>query len=390
MGGHAVGEKASSKAAQSIPLVYAKYAQEGPLAALRRAFLETNSDIHSIGQSIPEFRGMGTTATALLFRKEGAWVAHVGDSRAYRIREGKIEQLTFDHSYAWEMAKRLGVPPEDLPDIKKNVIVRSLGPDNNVQVDIEGPYPLQAGDIYVLCSDGLSNQVAPEEVGTVVSALPTPEAAKLLVELANLRGGPDNITVLLVKVLGTEATTKAYPLVKGPKLGVWLHRGWAVWSRHAPWPITVLLAGFLLAVGSLIARVIEVPGSNFLFVFALLTIVAGVIGLVIYTRQESRKRSHPPEPPRRLNIYREYPCRIERGLVDRLSKLQTHLKEQLEGGNLNIDWTTYQHFNVSASRSLAEGDLLASFRDQCRALLGLAQPYNKHRHKEEGFRPKFE
>ena len=128
MGGHAVGEKASAKAVQEIPLTYVKHVQDGPVSALRRAFQEANAGIHAIGTSNPEFKGLGTTATGLVLRAEGAWIGHVGDSRAYRIRDQHIQQLTYDHSYAWEMAKRLGIPPEELGDIKKNVIVRSLGP----------------------------------------------------------------------------------------------------------------------------------------------------------------------------------------------------------------------------------------------------------------------
>ncbi len=128
MGGHAVGEKASAKAVQDIPHLYQKHARDGIVPALRRAFTETNAGIHAIGQENPEFRGMGTTSTALVLRPEGAWVGHVGDSRAYRIRDGVAEQLTFDHSWVWEIAKRQGVDPDELGDFKRNVIIRSLGP----------------------------------------------------------------------------------------------------------------------------------------------------------------------------------------------------------------------------------------------------------------------
>ena len=116
MGGHAVGEKASAKAAGEIPHTYLKYADEGPATALRRAFLEANAGIHAVGQENPEFRGLGTTATALILRPEGAWLGHVGDSRAYRVRDGWVEQLTYNHSLQWELARREGVRPEDLPE----------------------------------------------------------------------------------------------------------------------------------------------------------------------------------------------------------------------------------------------------------------------------------
>src|SRR5262249_6773699 len=160
--------------------------------ALRRAFLEANSTIHARGQQNPEFAGMGTTATTLLLRPEGAWVGHVGDSRAYRVRGEQIEQLTFDHSLVWELARRHHVPPDLLQRSPSNVILRSLGPEPLVQVDIEGPHSVQPGDVFVVCSDGLSGQISDHELGAICTALPPAEACRFLVDLANLRGGPDN------------------------------------------------------------------------------------------------------------------------------------------------------------------------------------------------------
>src|SRR4029077_14593744 len=140
-----------------------------------------------------------------LLRPDGVWIGHVGDSRAYRIRDGRIEQMSFDHSLVWEMARRHGVDPEGLQGIPSNVIVRSLGPEPLVQVDIEGPHPIQAGDTFVVCSDGLSGPVSDREIGAAVSALAPKEACRFLIDLANLQGGPDNITVIVVKVVGSAA-----------------------------------------------------------------------------------------------------------------------------------------------------------------------------------------
>src|SRR5205807_1506607 len=166
-------------------------------SSLRKAFIEANASIHARGQQNREFEGMGTTSTALLLRTEGVWVGHVGDSRAYRVRDGFIEQLSFDHSLVWEYARRQRISPENVQGIPSNVIVRSLGPEPLVQVDIEGPHPVQKGDMFLLCSDGLSGQVTDREIGAVVSALLPDEACRYLVHLANLRGGPDNVTVLV-------------------------------------------------------------------------------------------------------------------------------------------------------------------------------------------------
>src|SRR5438552_9809302 len=202
MGAHAVGELASKLAADSIPHIYSKHAHEGPVQALQRAFVETNMCIHTRGQQNREFLDMGTTGTALLIRPEGAWVGHVGDSRCYRVRHGKIQQLTFDHSLVWELARRQNKAPEELVGVPSNVIVRSLGSAETVQVDVEGPHPIQPGDYYLLCSDGLSGQVSDREIGAVVSHLPPEEACRFLINLANLQGGPDNITAIVVHVTG--------------------------------------------------------------------------------------------------------------------------------------------------------------------------------------------
>jgi protein phosphatase len=192
-------------AADSIPHVYSKHAQDGPVAALRKAFTEANCSIHNRGKANREFEGMGTTATAILLRPEGVWIGHVGDSRAYRVRDGKIEQLSFDHSLIWELARRQRKRPEELVGIPPNVIVRSLGPDPSVQVDVEGPHPLKPGDIFVLCSDGLSGPVSDREIGAVATALPADEACRFLIQLANLQGGPDNITCVLVRIANKPA-----------------------------------------------------------------------------------------------------------------------------------------------------------------------------------------
>ena len=91
---------------------------------------------------------------------QGALVAHVGDSRVYRLRGQRLEQLTFDHSLVWEMSAAGQVPKDALPGfVPKNIITRSLGPHADVQVDLEGPFPLEVGDTFLLCSDGLSGQV---------------------------------------------------------------------------------------------------------------------------------------------------------------------------------------------------------------------------------------
>src|SRR5207302_2632510 len=113
-------------AVDSIPHIYSKHAHEGPVNALRKAFVETNLSIHTRGQQNREFAGMGTTGTALVLRPEGAWVGHVGDSRVYRVRDGRIEQLSFDHSWLWELARHQRKNPDELVGIPANRTTRSL------------------------------------------------------------------------------------------------------------------------------------------------------------------------------------------------------------------------------------------------------------------------
>ncbi len=106
-------------------------------------------------------------------------MAHVGDSRVYRLRGGKYEQLTFDHSLLWEMSASGQFSKDSLPNlVPKNIITRSLGPHKNVQVDLEGPFPLEVGDTFLMCSDGLSGQVKDEEMGAILTRSLPPRPRK--------------------------------------------------------------------------------------------------------------------------------------------------------------------------------------------------------------------
>lgn len=207
MGAHAAGELASKIATDVIPLDYRKLVDQSPAEAILSSMIDANHQIHTRGLASPDFRGMGTTATSLLLLPAGALVAHAGDSRAYRVRGNRVEQLTFDHSLVWEMQASGQMPEGQLAGyIPKNIITRSLGPNPTVQVDLEGPEPLEVGDTFLLCSDGLSNQVTDDEIGLVLKCLTATEAVRALVELACLRGGPDNITVVVVRVLGPQVS----------------------------------------------------------------------------------------------------------------------------------------------------------------------------------------
>lgn len=243
MGAHAAGELASKMAADEIPLTYLKHPGRDPAEALRIAIQQANQKIHLRGQESEDFRGMGTTVSALVLLPQGALVAHVGDSRVYRLRGNMLEQFTFDHSLAWEL-NRDRPKTEISPNIPKNIILRSLGPRDTVEVDLEGYDPLEPGDTFLVCTDGLSGQVSNEEIGVILQCLPPKEALQLFVDLANLRGGPDNITGIVVQVRAALKTadqdTSASKSKKttrsvSAKQGLWAKLfGWMGIARSSP------------------------------------------------------------------------------------------------------------------------------------------------------------
>ncbi len=201
MGAHAAGELASQMAATLVPQAYLKRTEQTPPEALRDALLDAHAEIRKRGESDEAFRDMGTTCDALAILPEGALVGHVGDSRVYRLRDRTIEQLTFDHSLVWEARRLPNSHPafQKLTNIPKNIITRSLGPTDSLVVDVEGPFPLRPGDAFLLCSDGLSGQFEDSEIGQILEVFQPEEATETLVNLANLRGGPDNITVVVAR-----------------------------------------------------------------------------------------------------------------------------------------------------------------------------------------------
>ena len=204
MGAHAAGELASQLAVDEVAKPFP--ADEASPRSLLNALLQSaNSVIHQRGQEDTKLYNMGTTCSALLLRPEGALVAHVGDSRVYRCRAGKVQQLTFDHSLVWEM-RAAGQVTNDSAAIPRNVITRCLGPHADVEVDIEGYFSVQPGDTFLLCSDGLTGRIQDEELGAAMRDLEPGDAVNFLVDLANLRGGSDNITVLVVRSDSLAAT----------------------------------------------------------------------------------------------------------------------------------------------------------------------------------------
>src|SRR4051794_5831347 len=201
MGAHAVGELASKMACDNIPHNYNKSKTSSPAEAIIKAYREVGALIHSRASANRDFQGMGTTCSTLLLLPEGVLIGHVGDSRVYRIRNHRIDQLSFDHSLVWELVRRNHLTPEHANlAVPKNVITRSLGPDPSVEVDIEGPLAVEPNDAYLLCSDGLTGQITDPELGAFTANFHPADACRYLVNLANLRGGQDNIPVIILHI----------------------------------------------------------------------------------------------------------------------------------------------------------------------------------------------
>jgi len=214
MGGHAGGGTASTLAVQTIdreirklwelsdsPFRVQTSLQDSPLPQHLRAAVERSCvEIFKAAQSDPRLNGMGTTVIALLLHEEHALFAHVGDSRAYLVRDGFIQQISEDHSLVNEQVKAGMITPEEAKRSNyRNIITRSVGFEEEVQVDVMGLLS-EPDDVFILCSDGLANAVEDEEMKRIVlNTAPFEEIPQKLIALANERGGDDNITVVIVQ-----------------------------------------------------------------------------------------------------------------------------------------------------------------------------------------------
>ena len=208
MGGHNAGEVASELAVQSI-----REALEDVLSqdvkeacdvdykdAVRQAIVYANDQINNKAQLHPEYSGMGTTVVLTLFQGNSVVYANVGDSRIYRYRDDKLEQTTTDHSLVQEMIDNGYMSEEEAQfSMNRNLITRALGIAKEVDVDVN-ELTVKANDIFLLCSDGLSDLVPNQQISTVISnnIQDLPKAADELIELAKQNGGSDNISVILV------------------------------------------------------------------------------------------------------------------------------------------------------------------------------------------------
>lgn len=369
MGGHAVGELASKIAVDTLPHTFYKLKQVETPAALQQAIEAANQTIYDRSSHNRDFERMGTTCTALVLSPAGAIIGHVGDSRAYRVREGRIDQLTFDHSLQWELLRQGNLTAEEIfMHQPRNVITRSLGPEPKVCVDLEGPFPVLPGDTYLLCSDGLTGHVQDSEIGAILTELPPAEACRLLVNLANLRGGSDNITVVVARVGDVPAGLAVVRPAFEPEheLGF----SWAFWL--AVWAIA---AGLVLSVT--LALFQWVLSAAVLFALS----VGGAVALGIRW-WETR-----PLPPARgsdaettlSRPYRTAPAEFCDKLLAQLAAIEAELQRTALEENWSIDWARHEAAYAAAKQAITAKNLKAAFRHYARSIDVLMAGVQLHR-----------
>ncbi|HZR70321.1 MAG TPA: Stp1/IreP family PP2C-type Ser/Thr phosphatase [Burkholderiales bacterium] len=216
MGGYNAGEVASGMATTVLVTELQHLLEERsphdidaetglPLAQrlLREQIAKTNASIYQASQSQPQYAGMGTTLVVALFYDNRMTVAHIGDSRLYRLRGEEFKQITRDHSLLQEQIDSGMITPEQAKmSQNKNLVTRALGIDPTVDPEIHD-YETEPGDIYLLCSDGLCDMVSDEDIGMVLQTLSSnlKLCAEHLVQMANDNGGRDNVSVILVRIM---------------------------------------------------------------------------------------------------------------------------------------------------------------------------------------------
>ena len=350
----------SKLAIDNIGHLYAKYNDSSAPEEMKQAVQGANSEIHRRGQANEEFHNMGTTCSVLTLLPQGAVVAHIGDSRVYRLSQNRIEQLTFDHSLVWEMraAGQLTAEEERIGKVPKNVITRSLGPYPECKVDLEGPFPVQVGDTFLLCSDGLTGVISDTEIGSILANMSPDEAVSVLVDLANLRGGPDNITVIIVKVTHPKMATDS-------NSGIGLLKVNANRSKLAVMPIiwAIFVGAFLVTLlfffldswkTAILPGVVAAGSFIFLMIRLIMTTTSG--------QQVTPDKRFGKGP------YTRYGCassaQFAKQLADMLRKLQEGALQQ----NWQVDWNQLKALTSHAESATKNRDHSTSIRSYGRAV----------------------
>lgn len=361
MGGHAVGELASRIAVEILPHTFFKGTDRDVRAALFEAVTAANDAIYRRGSTNEDFLHMGTTCTALTLSQQGAYLAHVGDSRGYRVRRDRIDQLTYDHSLEWEL-ERKNQALIGLVDMSRhrNIITRSLGPEERVEIDIEGPHPILPGDVYVLCSDGLSNQVQDEEIGAIARELPPALAAKLLIHLANIRGGPDNSTVVVVRI--GDLPANVHPVYLDEPVENPLQLGWSWFIGYTAAAITLVFGVWMMMSARPLAGSVVTALALASFLSMLLILLRRNRQVLESLPQDDNSRT------RLLRPHRTGVCLDSPGLYERLKLIEAELRRSAQEDGWRVQWKEHEKALESAGQYATEKRYSKGVRHLARAI----------------------
>ncbi len=371
MGAHAAGELASKLACGGVPHTYHKLLDRVAPDALRQAIIQTNSHIYGRGEANAEFHGMGTTCSVLAILPQGALLGHVGDSRVYRLRNARLEQLTFDHSLVWEMMASGQLPAGNPGNfVPKNIITRSLGPHPDVKVDLEGPFPLEVGDTFLMCSDGLSGQVRDDQIGVILGSMAPDEAARALIDLANLNGGPDNITVIVVRVAHPLAPTAGDGVFRAPaeaRKSFSLHP--AIW--------VIIGVALLAAIGLAVTNKFVAASAS-----VVLAVVAAVVGLIQNYSAGTQDRGVAATPFGK-GPYTGCDAQPSRQALDELAGYAQKLREAATDQNWRVNWDRFNSLVEASQTAAAAGQFGDAIRQMLLAISFMMSEIRQQRPKSQ-------
>jgi protein phosphatase len=361
MGAHVAGEVASRLAVETVVQSYFKRTNESPAHALVQALYDAHRVIKEKSRREDAYRDMGTTCDAFAMLPQGLLIAHVGDSRVYRVRDQIIEQLTFDHSLVWEVCLATDLPFNQAPSyIPKNQITRSIGPTEKLVVDLEGPYPIAIGDTFLACSDGLSGQVSDREIGELLTVFPPETAAETLVNLANLRGGPDNITVVIAQASESPKVTQEIDTELKVPLSSWVVLGTTVFFGIG-------------AVLSLVSGNIQIS-----YLFAVITILTAFFCLIL-TKKSLFEGSPFLQTVQSGNKipYTKTSCVPSYEFVVTLSEILQELRSAAKGHQLIVNSDEANQYEKKAINAVKVQDMATAIKNYAWAINHLMRELKK-------------
>ena len=361
MGAHLAGEVASRLAVETVTKSYVARVNEPPGQALVQAVYDAHDTIRSKSHE-EAFREMGTTCEAIALTPQGLFVAHVGDSRVYRLRRHTFDQLTFDHSLVWEICAITNSPFDHPPShIPKNQITRSLGPTEKLLVDLEGPMPIEVGDTYFACSDGLSGQIADKEIGQILAVSSPETAAETLVNLANLRGGPDNITIVIART--TESTEASQAVDNEMVIPGWY---WGI------------LAGAVMAGLGAAASFFTEWHTGIGFLLAVAAVIAGIAFFVMSQKTLFASSPYVPESVPSGNApYRTWDCTPSAEFADTLAKILQELLQATPEQRFTASIQTARRYESEAVAGYKKNNFVAAIQNYAQAINGLMRAIKK-------------